>query len=97
MARAAQRLTTAEHGVQALVPYQLRHGGASHDMLTGVRTLEGLKRRGQWQSGNLARRCEKGGRIGQVLSRLDPRLRGHCARCAGRIGAILARASLKWP
>eukprot|EP00972_Heterocapsa_arctica_P032507 4789374-Heterocapsa_arctica.AAC.1 len=30
--------------------YQLRHGGASMDAASGARSLEGVRRRGRWQS-----------------------------------------------
>jgi hypothetical protein len=79
------------------VLYQLRHGGASHEMLTGFRSLEALKRRGRWASDASVRRYEKGGRIGQVLSRLDTKLQDHCRRCAAQIGKILAGSCLAWP
>ena len=39
--------------------YRLRHGGASHDAATRMRTLQEIKRRGRWASDTSLRRYEK--------------------------------------
>ena len=37
-----------EMGLEELVPYQLRHSGASHDRLSGARTQDEARKRGRW-------------------------------------------------
>ena len=83
-------------GLQALGPpvlYQLRHGGASHEMLTGARGAKDIKLRGRWLSDNSLRRYEKGGRVAQQLALLPQRVQDHGHACADRIGRILSRTS----
>ena len=42
-----------------LVPYMLRHGGASHDALAGRRSIAAIKKRGRWRSDQSLRRYQK--------------------------------------
>ncbi|CAK0871112.1 unnamed protein product, partial [Prorocentrum cordatum] len=54
--RAARRL-----GLEpALMPYLLRHSGASRDFVNGLRPLSEVKRRGRWKTDASVRRYEKG-------------------------------------
>ena len=69
--------------------YQLRHGGASHDYASGLRSLEDVRRRGRWRSWDSVRRYEKGSRIGQVLLKLPEAIRGHALCCERSLGAIV--------
>ena len=46
-----------------LVPYQMRHSGASLDRAKGLRTLEATQKRGRWTSLASVRRYEKHGRL----------------------------------
>ena len=50
--------------------YQLRHGSASTDVLTGLRDLPTVMKRGRWQSQKSVRRYSNGGRISQVFEEL---------------------------
>ena len=54
------------------VLYQLRHGGASHELATGRREITALAKRGRWGSMASVRRYEKGGRLTELVSRLTP-------------------------
>ena len=69
--------------------YQLRHGGASWDFAAGRRTLAEVQRRGRWRAPASVRRYEKGGRAGEQLNRLPPRLRAHAVVCASHIFGIV--------
>ena len=51
-------------------PYGLRHGGASHDALTGRRPLSEIKKKGRWRSDQSVRRYEKAAVAMKQLSRL---------------------------
>ncbi|CAK0799302.1 unnamed protein product, partial [Prorocentrum cordatum] len=58
---------------------QHRHGGASHEALTGFRDAAGLKQRGRWSSDASVRRCAKGGRVNQALASLSAAMRSGVA------------------
>ena len=49
-------------------PYQLRHGGAAHDLLFAIRDRESVKARGRWQTETSLRRY---GKVGKVQKRLE--------------------------
>ena len=55
------RAAVALSGTALLDPqlYSLRHGGASHDALSGRRVLRDIKKRGRWRSDASVRRYEK--------------------------------------
>ena len=55
-----------------LTPHCLRHGGASHDYLFGVRALVDVQARGCWASFESVRRYSKHGRVNRQLSLLSP-------------------------
>ncbi|CAE8681315.1 unnamed protein product [Polarella glacialis] len=59
-------------GLQELgyVPYQLRHGGPSHDHFFKLRSMLEIKLRGRWSADSTLKRYEAGGRIEQELLRL---------------------------
>ncbi|CAE8645231.1 unnamed protein product, partial [Polarella glacialis] len=59
-------------GLQELgyVPYQLRHGGPSHDHFFKLRSMLEIKLRGRWSADSTRKRYEAGGRIEQELLRL---------------------------
>jgi hypothetical protein len=52
--------------------YALRHGGASHDVLTGRRDSLAVQRRGRWRSNAMVRRYEKHAKVQRELGRLTP-------------------------
>jgi len=51
-------------------PYRLRHGGASRDYITGMRSLPDIQQRGRWKAQASVRRYQKGGRLSQLLNGL---------------------------
>ena len=53
-------------------PYCLRHGGASHDALTGRRTLSEIKDRGRWLSDKSLRRYKKAAAAQKQLVLMGP-------------------------
>ena len=52
--------------------YSLRHGGASEDLLTGVRTSEQVMRRGRWASQVSLRRYGKETRLLREAAKVEP-------------------------
>ena len=66
-ARAVERLDAG--GVQAHL-YGLRHGGASHDLLTRRRTLLEVKFRGRWSSDTSLKRYAKATRLQKEMEKL---------------------------
>lgn len=64
-----------EHGYTSAginCTYQIRHGSCSTDVLTGLRTLTDVQRRGRWQTAKSVRRYANGGRLSQVYDSLSP-------------------------
>lgn len=51
----------------------LRHGGATHDMLSSCRSLEEIRRRGHWASFTTVKRYEKTAVVGQLLQKVEPK------------------------
>ena len=65
-------------GLHGLMLYQLRHGGASDDVLSKRRSLAEVKARGRWASDSSVRRYAKPGMVQQLLGALTPSARAHC-------------------
>ena len=53
-----------------LTLHSLRHGGASHDVLSQSRDLLSVQLRGQWRAFASVRRYQKSGLVGKVLQKL---------------------------
>ena len=68
------KLSVSRLGIQKLQlsPHCLRHGGASHDYLFGIRSLPDVQARGCWGSYESVRRYAKHGRINRQLNLLTP-------------------------
>ena len=78
--------------------YNLRHGGASHDIVTGYRSLETVRKRGRWQSYTSVRRYEKASRLSDQLSRLSQPVQDHCLACVQILPDVLtAQCSARLP
>ncbi|CAK0838276.1 unnamed protein product [Prorocentrum cordatum] len=60
-----------------LVPYQLRHSGASHDRLRDLRGLPEVMNRGRWRKLKSVVRHEKHARVGLEFGKLDALTRSH--------------------
>ena len=52
--------------------YRLRHGGASHDAASRLRSIVEIKRRGRWASDASVRRHEKGTWLQSVEVKVSP-------------------------
>ena len=52
----------------------MRHGGASHDLLTKSRSVEAVKRRGRWRSDSSLKRYGKETRILSELNKVAPQV-----------------------
>ena len=55
-----------------MVLYQLRHGGASHELATNRCDLPSLAKRGRWKPLASLKRYEKGARLLELVSRVAP-------------------------
>ncbi len=76
------------------VPYQLRHTGASSDLIARRRTLAETKKRGRWADDRSLKRYTKGGRLAEQIHRLSAATRAHALSCDQQIGEILTGRSL---
>ena len=72
-----------------VVLYQLRHGGATHELVTKAREPVGLQKRGRWRTVASLRRYEKGGRLAEQISRMQPPQLARAEKLIPQIGAIL--------
>lgn len=59
-------------------PYQLRHGGATHDLTSGRRDHSGVKARGRWKTDQSVRRYAKTGRVQQLLNQMSAAQISYC-------------------
>ena len=71
-----------------LVPYQLRHSGASDDRLQKIRTSEEIMKRGRWRTLKSVARYEKHARVTLEFSRLTASVQAHCVACEGQLGDV---------
>ena len=58
-------------GIPGLHPYQLRHGGAAHDLASKARDHAQVKARGRWSTDQSVRRYTKTGKIQTLLGQLS--------------------------
>ena len=82
--------------LEALHPslYMLRHGGASHDILEGVRDLRSVQTRGHWRAFQSMRRYEKHARLAFEVQKLSLPVRLHCQALEMSLFQKLAASSL---
>ena len=85
MARVTHRLDLA------LVPYQMRHSGASIDRATLRRSIESIQKRGRWASARSVRRYEKMGRLNESWRTLSATQQAYFLACEARIKRTILR------
>ena len=71
------------------VPYQLRHGGPSHDLLHKRRPALETKHRGRWRSEQAMRRYEAHARVEQEFQRLSPDIRSKAMQAQDQLFRLL--------
>ena len=92
------RKVTVAQGLQDVCMYQLRHGGASEDILSARRTLAEVKTRGHWSQDSSVKRYAKPGMVQQLLAALSPAARAHGEAQWTRLEDLFAgRARASWP
>mmetsp|Transcript_40163 Transcript_40163/g.127065 ORF Transcript_40163/g.127065 Transcript_40163/m.127065 type:complete len:99 (+) Transcript_40163:1-297(+) len=69
--------------------YQLRHAGASSDMLARRRTVGEIMARGRWAALKSVRRYAKGGSVQKAVERLAPGVRLFCQQMERDLPRIL--------
>ena len=74
------------------VPYQLRHGGPSHDRRHGLRSQLEVKCRGRWASDANMRRYEAHARVQREFLRAPPAVRAAAEAAVLRLPALLRAA-----
>ena len=74
------------------VLYMLRHGGASHDAMTGARGLRDIQDRGRWLTERSVVRYKKGGRVNQLLQGLPVGVQRAADAASQNVSAWLLRS-----
>ena len=77
-----------------LCRYSMRHGGASHDLLTSARTVDAVKRRGRWRSDSSLRRYGKETRILSELNKVAPQVVELGSLVAAELSSLLTKGSM---
>ena len=81
-----------------LVPYQLRHSGASHDRLKNVRPLGDVLKRGRWRSLKSVAQYERHASVGIEFRKLAEHMQDHCVTCESQLEAVfLGREPARLP
>ena len=91
------RLSKARLGVRDLVPYMLRHSGASIDRQSHARLHTEVQKRGIWKQHRSMARYEKGARLGATAATYDLRLRAYLDACDGQLEAALLGRATSFP
>ena len=78
-----------QHGINCT--YQIRHGSASTDVLTGLRSLTEVQKRGRWEAAKSVKRYSNGGRLSQVYDNLSGPQKHEAAQAESWINKILER------
>lgn len=71
------------------VMYQLRHAGASADLLSGKRKLPEILLRGRWRSVSSVRRYAKPGQVQRRYNLLDDAVKGYCEWALAHLDELL--------
>ena len=71
------------------VPYQLRHGGPSHDRAQMLRSLEAIQKRGRWKQLKSVMRHKKAGRVAQEAMKLSIVMRKYATEVTKQLKEIL--------
>ena len=74
-----------------LCRYSLRHGGASHDFLSGLRPIADVKNRGHWMSDMSIQRYTKPARALRELARMDPLVVKYGKKVADNLSKVFHR------
>ena len=78
-------------GLQKLLPItlrQLRHGGASHELLAKARAQGEVEKRGRWTTDQAVRRYAKGGRFQEQLHPIPARVQDLARRALATVGSV---------
>ena len=98
-ARLRLRVLSAGLDPAVITSYCFRHGGPSHDVSTGLRSLTAVLKRGRWSSIDSVKRYEKGGRIHRALADAAPETQRFVAASLAQLGQVLlgSRQPLRAP
>ena len=76
-------------GLPPLCLYQLRHGGASEEVVQGVGPMEAIKVRGRWKSDCSIRRYAKPATLWRLLASVSEHKLAACRLAVERLAGIL--------
>ena len=82
-----RQLGTGQRG--SLLPYQLRHSGASHDMNKRSRAAAEVQKRGRWASAKSLARYERGARLAEMWQKYSPATAAFIEAASSRLEAAL--------
>ena len=85
----AFHVACAELGMEKVVPYQVRHSGATADRGDNRRTLLEVQRCGQWRSVSSVQRYEKAARLATSIHMLGPELLAHAQECELQVSEVI--------
>ena len=71
--------------------YQLRHGGASEDVLSKNRTSDEVKSRCRWRTETSLRRYAKLAQVQRLLNSLSPNLRAYAEQSFNNLEGLMSR------
>ena len=86
----AWRAAVEAAGAPKAVLYQLRHAGASADLLARRRSMLVIQSRGRWKSAHNCRRYSKSGQVQRSLAGLSARQMAFGSAALKNLGALLA-------
>ena len=91
-----QQITQAAEDLQLqdVVPYALRHTGASTDAQRGWRSLQAIQKRGRWRCHQSVARYEKSGRVGLGWGKIRKPVRRWLEGCAANLEAYIRHPAL---
>ena len=72
-----------------MVPYQLRHSGASHDRLHRLRSQDEVMKRGRWTTTQSVLRYEKHGRAQVAANSYRTEVSYYSSLCEARLGQFV--------
>ena len=78
-----------ELGLKDTCLYQVRHGGASHDLLSHRRDLLQIMARGRWSSTSSLKRYAKSGKVQKLLNDLEEETLAYAKWCAKHLEMIM--------
>ena len=91
------RLAGQRLGIPKLCLYQLRHGGASEEMLDGSRLPEVIQARGRWRTQTSVRRYAKPAQLQRLLNSMPEAKLDYARKSFEALGQLVRHELAPWP